>query len=425
MEQTLYQRYLSLLQQELIPAMGCTEPIALAYCAAAAWQAAGGGAPELAVQVEVTVSGNIIKNVKSVIVPNTGGLRGIETAVAAGLVSGQPDRKLEVLAALEPSQQVQIRSLLRRNIIRVFPAQNDELLYIEICLRQKNGVTARAVLQGNHINLLLVERDGKVIHQGRRLENSGKPAHPMSVQEIYDFAQEADIQDLEPLVGRQIDCNLAIAQAGMEGSWGANVGRTLRQVYGEDVRFRARAFAAAGSDARMSGCEMPVIIVSGSGNQGITASVPVAVYAKAVGADRERLLRAVTLSDLVTIHQKTGIGCLSAFCGATCAGCGAGAGIAYLLGGDYKTVAHTIVNALAVVSGMVCDGAKASCAAKIAAAIDAGILGYELYCHGQEFLDGDGIIRKGVDNTIGNVGRMARSGMRETDRVILDIMCGC
>lgn len=425
MEQTLYQRYLSLLQQELIPAMGCTEPIALAYCAAAAWQAAGGGAPELAVQVEVTVSGNIIKNVKSVIVPNTGGLRGIETAVAAGLVSGQPDRKLEVLAALEPSQQVQIRSLLRRNIIRVFPAQNDELLYIEICLRQKNGVTARAVLQGNHINLLLVERDGKVIHQGRRLENSGKPAHPMSVQEIYDFAQEADIQDLEPLVGRQIDCNLAIAQAGMEGSWGANVGRTLRQVYGEDVRFLARAFAAAGSDARMSGCEMPVIIVSGSGNQGITASVPVAVYAKAVGADRERLLRAVTLSDLVTIHQKTGIGCLSAFCGATCAGCGAGAGIAYLLGGDYKTVAHTIVNALAVVSGMVCDGAKASCAAKIAAAIDAGILGYELYCHGQEFLDGDGIIRKGVDNTIGNVGRMARSGMRETDRVILAIMCGC
>ena len=425
MEQTLYQRYLSLLQQELIPAMGCTEPIAPAYCAAAAWQAAGGGAPELAVQVEVTVSGNIIKNVKSVIVPNTGGLRGIETAVAAGLVSGQPDRKLEVLAALEPSQQVQIRSLLRRNIIRVFPAQNDELLYIEICLRQKNGVTARAVLQGNHINLLLVERDGKVIHQGRRLENSGKPAHPMSVREIYDFAQEADIQDLEPLVGRQIDCNLAIAQAGMEGSWGANVGRTLRQVYGEDVRFLARAFAAAGSDARMSGCEMPVIIVSGSGNQGITASVPVAVYAKAVGADRERLLRAVTLSDLVTIHQKTGIGCLSAFCGATCAGCGAGAGIAYLLGGDYKTVAHTIVNALAVVSGMVCDGAKASCAAKIAAAIDAGILGYELYCHGQEFLDGDGIIRKGVDNTIGNVGRMARSGMRETDRVILDIMCGC
>lgn len=425
MEQTLYQRYLSLLQQELIPAMGCTEPIALAYCAAAAWQAAGGGAPELAVQVEVTVSGNIIKNVKSVIVPNTGGLRGIETAVAAGLVSGQPDRKLEVLAALEPSQQVQIRSLLRRSIIRVFPAQNDELLYIEICLRQKNGVTARAVLQGNHINLLLVERDGKVIHQGRRLENSGKPAHPMSVREIYDFAQEADIQDLEPLVGRQIDCNLASAQAGMEGSWGANVGRTLRQVYGEDVRFLARAFAAAGSDARMSGCEMPVIIVSGSGNQGITASVPVAVYAKAVGADRERLLRAVTLSDLVTIHQKTGIGCLSAFCGATCAGCGAGAGIAYLLGGDYKTVAHTIVNALAVVSGMVCDGAKASCAAKIAAAIDAGILGYELYCHGQEFLDGDGIIRKGVDNTIGNVGRMARSGMRETDRVILDIMCGC
>ena len=218
---------------------------------------------------------------------------------------------------------------------------------------------------------------------------------------------------------------MAIAQEGMEGSWGASVGKTLRQGYGEDVHFLARAYAAAGSDARLSGCEMPVIIVSGSGNQGITASVPVASYARAFGIGRERLLRAVARAELVTIHQKAGIGCLSAFCGATCAGCGAGAGKAYLLGGDYQAVAHTIDNALAVVSGMVCDGAKPSCAAKIAAAIDAGILGYELYCRGQDFLDGDGIVRKGVDNTIGNVGRMARSGKRETDRVIQDIMCGC
>ena len=425
MEQTVYQQYLSLLRQELIPAMGCTEPIALAYCAAATWDAAGGGGPELADRVEVTVSGNIIKNVKSVIVPNTGGLRGIETAVAAGLVSGRREQRLEVLAALEPEHHDQIRALLDRRIIRVLPAQNDELLYIEIRLWRADGVTARGILQGNHTNLTLLERDGVPLLQAGRQEGQTKRTLQLSVQEIFEFAQEADPRDLEPLTGRQIDCNMAIAQEGMEGSWGASVGKTLRQVYGEDVHFLARAYAAAGSDARMSGCEMPVIIVSGSGNQGITASVPVAIYARAFGIGRERLLRAVALADLVTIHQKAGIGCLSAFCGATCAGCGAGAGIAYLLGGDYQAVAHTIVNALAVVSGMVCDGAKPSCAAKIAAAIDAGILGYELYCRGQEFLDGDGIVRKGVDNTIGNVGRMARSGMRETDRVILDIMCGC
>ena len=425
MEQTVYQQYLSLLRQELIPAMGCTEPIALAYCAAATWDAAGGGGSELADRVEVTVSGNIIKNVKSVIVPNTGGLRGIETAVAAGLVSGRREKRLEVLAALEPEHHDQIRTLLDRRIIRVLPAQNDELLYIEIRLWRADGVTARGILQGNHTNLTLLERDGVPLLQADRQEGQTKRTLQLSVQEIFEFAQEADPRDLEPLTGRQIDCNMAIAQEGMEGSWGASVGKTLRQVYGEDVHFLARAYAAAGSDARMSGCEMPVIIVSGSGNQGITASVPVAIYARAFGIGRERLLRAVALADLVTIHQKAGIGCLSAFCGATCAGCGAGAGIAYLLGGDYQAVAHTIVNALAVVSGMVCDGAKPSCAAKIAAAIDAGILGYELYCRGQEFLDGDGIVRKGVDNTIGNVGRMARSGMRETDRVILDIMCGC
>ena len=425
MEQTVYQQYLSLLRQELIPAMGCTEPIALAYCAAATWDAAGGGGPELADRVEVTVSGNIIKNVKSVIVPNTGGLRGSETAVAAGLVSGRREKRLEVLAALEPEHHDQIRTLLDRRIIRVLPAQNDELLYIEIRLWRADGVTARGILQGNHTNLTLLERDGVPLLQADRQEGQTKRTLQLSVQEIFEFAQEADPRDLEPLTGRQIDCNMAIAQEGMEGSWGASVGKTLRQVYGEDVHFLARAYAAAGSDARMSGCEMPVIIGSGSGNQGITASVPVAIYARAFGIGRERLLRAVALADLVTIHQKAGIGCLSAFCGATCAGCGAGAGIAYLLGGDYQAVAHTIVNALAVVSGMVCDGAKPSCAAKIAAAIDAGILGYELYCRGQEFLDGDGIVRKGVDNTIGNVGRMARSGMRETDRVILDIMCGC
>ena len=247
--------------------------------------------------------------------------------VAAGLVSGRREKRLEVLAALEPEHHDQIRALLDRRIIRVLPAQNDELLYIEIRLWRADGVTARGILQGNHTNLTLLERDGVPLLQAGRQEGQTKRTLQLSVQEIFEFAQEADPRDLEPLTGRQIDCNMAIAQEGMEGSWGASVGKTLRQVYGEDVHFLARAYAAAGSDARMSGCEMPVIIVSGSGNQGITASVPVAIYARAFGIGRERLLRAVALADLVTIHQKAGIGCLSAFCGATCAGCGAGAGI--------------------------------------------------------------------------------------------------
>lgn len=425
MEQTVYRQYLSLLRQELIPAMGCTEPIALAYCAAATWDAAGGGGPELADRVEVTVSGNIIKNVKSVIVPNTGGLRGIETAVAAGLVSGRREKRLEVLAALEPEHHDQIRALLDRRIIRVLPAQNDELLYIEIRLWRADGVTARGILQGNHTNLTLLERDGVPLLQAGRQEGQTKRTLQLSVQEIFAFAQEADPRDLEPLTGRQIDCNMAIAQEGMEGSWGASVGKTLRQVYGEDVHFLARAYAAAGSDARMSGCEMPVIIVSGSGNQGMTASLPVIEYAKDRGASREELLRALAVADLITIHQKTSIGRLSAFCGAVSAGSGAAAGIAYLEGGRYEVIAHTIANALAICSGMICDGAKPSCAAKIASAVDAGLVGYHMYLDGEhQFVDGEGIIHKGVENTIGNVGRLARQGMRQTDEEILDIMVG-
>lgn len=424
MEQTVYQQYLSLLRQELIPAMGCTEPIALAYCAAATWDAAGGGGPELADRVEVTVSGNIIKNVKSVIVPNTGGLRGIETAVAAGLVSGRREKRLEVLAALEPEHHDQIRALLDRRIIRVLPAQNDELLYIEIRLWRADGVTARGILQGNHTNLTLLERDGVPLLQAGRQEGQTKRTLQLSVQEIFEFAQEADPRDLEPLTGRQIDCNMAIAQEGMEGSWGASVGKTLRQVYGEDVHFLARAYAAAGSDARMSGCEMPVIIVSGSGNQGITASVPVIVYAKYLDVDHDTMVRAVTLSDLLTIHLKTGIGRLSAYCGAVSAGCSSGAAIAWLLGGGYEGITHALVNSLATVSGMICDGAKPSCAAKIATAVDVGILGYQMYKDGQQFYGGDGIVTKGVENTIRNIGRLGHDGMRETDKEIIRIMTG-
>lgn len=423
-----YRSYVEILREELIPAMGCTEPIALAYCAAKAWDVSGGGSPEALTSVSVRVSGNIIKNVKSVIVPNTGGLRGIETAVAAGIVSGQVERRLEVLSALSKEQQAQIPALLDRRIIQVRPAQNDKLLYIEVSLTRLDGTQAKVILEGAHTNITWVEHNGQPLYQGE--ESSARPEGKLdhsvlNVQDIVTFADTVELSEIEPLVGRQLAYNLAIAEEGLNQNWGANVGKTIRRVYGDDVKFLARAYAAAGSDARMSGCELPVVIVSGSGNQGITASVPVAIYAQHMGASRERLLRAVALSDLVTIHQKTGIGCLSAFCGAVCAGCGAGAGIAYLQGGDYTVIAHTIVNTLAILSGMVCDGAKPSCAAKIAEAIDAGILGYEMYRNGQEFLDGDGIVCKGVDNTIVNVGRMAKTGMRETDRVILEIMCGC
>ena len=249
----------------------------------------------------------------------------------------------------------------------------------------------------------------------------------MNVADILEFADTVDVSRISELLDRQIDYNSAIAQEGLSGSWGANIGSVLLHSYPNDIKTEAKAWAAAGSDARMSGCEMPVVILSGSGNQGMTASLPVIRYARHLGVSREKLYRALLVSDLITIHQKSGIGRLSAYCGAVSAGVGAGAGIAYLLDGSYTAIAHTVVNAIAIISGTICDGAKPSCAAKIAASVDAGILGYCMYCEGQEFKSGDGIVTKGVDNTIANVGVLAKEGMQQTDRTILDIMihkCG-
>ena len=425
--------FCDVLNRELVCALGCTEPIAVAYAAALASQTLG-CEPD---HMDVACSGNIIKNVKSVTVPNSGGMHGIEAAAVLGAVGGDAKSALEVLESVNDEDRARVAELLAdAGYCDVSLVEGVPNLYIKVTATA-GGHTAVVEITDHHTNVTCHTLDGipvcgksagecaacaeRVVAE-RAADNADTP---MSIDSIIDFIEDGDIEGARAAVERQIELNGAISAEGLAHAWGAEVGRTLLGARADDVACRARARAAAGSDARMSGCEMPVIIVSGSGNQGITASVPVAIYARAFGIGRERLLRAVALADLVTIHQKAGIGCLSAFCGATCAGCGAGAGIAYLLGGDYQAVAHTIVNALAVVSGMVCDGAKPSCAAKIAAAIDAGILGYELYCRGQEFLDGDGIVRKGVDNTIGNVGRMARSGMRETDRVILDIMCGC
>lgn len=417
---TLYQQFVSILKEELRPAMGCTEPIALAYAGAKA-KALLGRLPQ---QIDVLVSGNIIKNAKSVIVPHTGGLRGIAAAVCVGVVAGDAERQLEVISSVSEEQQQHLRQFLSQVTCNISPATSDLVFDIDITLHADNDM-ARVRIVNHHTNIVHLSRNGEVLLDLPVQESSEDHLTDkscLSIERIVDFANILDPADVEDCVGRQIEYNLAIAKEGLENDWGANIGSVIIHQQGTSNNRRAAAYAAAGSDARMSGCEMPVIILSGSGNQGITACVPVAFYAKTLGASRELLLKAVALSDLITIHQKAGIGRLSAYCGAISAGCGAGAGIAYLHGGRHEAVAHTVVNAVAILSGTICDGAKPSCAAKIAAAVDAGILGYNMYLEHQQFFGGDGIVTKGADKTVSNIGRLAREGMRETDRTILKIM---
>ena len=416
----IYQQYLDILREELRPAMGCTEPIALAYAGAKARQLLG----VLPDTVEVYVSGNIIKNVKSVIVPNTGGLSGIGSAVCAGIVAGDADKQLQVISQVTDEQRAALKEFMSTAQVTIAPSDSDLIFDIDLILRRGDD-KVRLRIVNHHTNLVYMEKNGEVLLNLPVQESSEDHLTDKSclcIEKIVEFADCLDVADVRELVGKQIACNMAIAKEGIRGNWGANIGSVILARQGELLAKQAAAYAAAGSDARMSGCEMPVIIISGSGNQGITASVPVAVYAEAMGATEEEMLRAVTLSDLVTIHQKTGIGRLSAYCGAISAGCGAGAGIAYLKGGKLDAVAHTVVNAIAILSGTICDGAKPSCAAKIAAAVDAGILGCDMYAEHQQFWGGDGIVTKGVDNTVSNVGRLAREGMRETDKTILKIM---
>ncbi|MGN1251242.1 MAG: serine dehydratase subunit alpha family protein [Candidatus Spyradocola sp.] len=420
MDQALYCAYVKILEEELIPAMGCTEPIAVAYAAALARKALG----ETPRSVEVCVSANIIKNVKSVVVPHTGGLHGIGAAVAAGIVTGDAGRELEVLSEVTGAQIGAIARYLEDTAISV--AASDTGYLFDIRIRVSAGEHSAFVqIAGSHTNVIRVEKDGAVLFsraytQGGQAEETDRKL--LNVERIVEFADCVRIEDVRAVLDRQIDCNTAIAAEGLSGKWGANIGRVLLRAYGDDVATRAKATAAAGADARMSGCEKPVVINSGSGNQGMTASLPVIVYAAERKATREQLYRALVVSNLVTIHLKTGIGRLSAYCGATSAGCGAGAGIAYLYGGKANEISHTIVNAVAINSGMVCDGAKASCAAKIASAVESGLLGMQMQMQGSEFVGGDGIVVKGVENTIRNVGRLARDGMAETDREIIDMM---
>lgn len=418
-----YKTYVDILKRELLPAMGCTEPIAIAYCAARA-RALLGCIPD---SVLIEASGNIIKNVKSVIVPNTNGAKGIEAAAAAGIIAGKEELKLEVLSQVTDEEKEKLAAYLKTASIYVRPADSPFILDVSVTVK-KDGSQAKARIINEHTNIVLLEKDGEVLYQGELSEQASTDMPDYSlltVEGIVDFSDTADLSDVRELLDRQIAYNTAISQEGLRGSYGANIGNVLLKEYGTDVKNRAKAAAAAGSDARMNGCEMPVVILSGSGNQGITASLPVIEYAKEWNCSEEKLYRALLVSDLITLHQKTGIGRLSAYCGAVSAGAGAGAGIAYLAGGGFEEIAHTLVNAIAITSGIICDGAKASCAAKIAASVDAGILGWNMYRNGQQFYGGDGVVSKGVENTIRNIGRLGKDGMRETDKEIIRIMTGC
>ena len=423
MNRELYNTYVHILEEELIPAMGCTEPIAIAYAASIA-RAALGMLPE---HVEIHVSGNIIKNVKSVIVPHTGGLHGIEAAVAAGLIAGDQQRELEVIADVTEEQIKQIKAYLEQTEITVAQAETERVFEIDL-RAEKDGRRVQVKIVDGHTNVVLVRRNEEILYESSMLSEAPDEAvhktdHSLlEVEKIVLFAEEVELEDVTEVLERQITYNTAIAEEGLRGKYGANIGNVLLTAYGNSVGNRAKAWAAAGSDARMSGCELPVVINSGSGNQGITVSLPIIVYAEELHASKEQLYRALVIGNLIAIHLKTGIGCLSAYCGATSAGCGAAAGITYLYGGGYKEIAHTVVNALAINSGMVCDGAKASCAAKIASAVGAGLLGMEMYRQGSQFVGGDGIVTKGVEKTIMNVGDLAREGMAQTDKEIIQIM---
>lgn len=410
--------YIRILREELRPAMGCTEPIAIAYAAAKARDVLGAMPDRLLAEV----SGNIVKNVKSVVIPHTGGLRGIPAAVAAGCAAGDAGAELSVLSQVTSAQTEEIAAYLEKTPIEVRCAEDAHIFDIRItAFRGDNSAYVR--IADYHTNLVCIRRNGETLLERECVtrEEGLTDRSCLSIAGIVEFADSVDPEAVAPILEEQISCNMAIAEEGLRNNYGANIGKTLLRM-GNDLNSKMRAWAAAASDARMNGCELPVVINSGSGNQGITASVPVIVCAREMGKSREELLRALCVSNLVTIHQKTGIGRLSAYCGAVSAGVGAGAGVAYLKGGDYEMIAHTVVNAVAVTSGIICDGAKASCAAKIASAVDAGLLGLAMYENGNQFFGGDGIVKKGVENTIATVARLARVGMEQTDKEIIHLM---
>lgn len=411
-----YQGYIHLLEKELIPAMGCTEPIAIAFAAAKAKELLGMSVDG----VDIYASGNVIKNVKSVVVPNTDGKKGIACAAAIGIVAGNADKGLEVITQVGEEDRQAMEKFLHETPIRIHHICTTCAL--EVCVEVHHQEhCAKVKIEQKHTNITFMEKDGVCVFD-HQPSNEREAEFEYSMQGLYSFAIMANIQDVKDVLDCQIAYNWDIAQAGLEKDYGANIGSILLSTYGDSVQVKAKAYAAAGCDARMGGCELPVIINSGSGNQGMSASLPVIVYAKALQASDEQLYRALLLSNLATLYQKKYIGRLSAYCGAVSAGAGAGAGITYLLGGDYDHICHTVVNALAITSGMICDGAKASCAAKIATAVDAGIMGCMMYQSGKQFYKGEGIVARNIEETIVCIGRLASEGMKETDTEIIRMM---
>ncbi len=418
-----YDTYVQILKKELVPAMGCTEPIAVAFCAAKAREALG----KMPLYVHIQASGNIIKNVKSVIVPHANGMRGLEAAAAVGIFYGEADKELEVISSVTEVQEAALEERMRELRISVAPLESEHILDLIVTVSDDND-SASVHIEDEHTNLVEIIKNGRCVFVDSRSalvgETSELDMSLLSISDIFDFANTVELDDIKETIARQIDYNTAISREGMTKPYGARIGQLLSR-RSDDVRTLACANAAAGSDARMGGCDMPVIICSGSGNQGMTASLPVITYARYYEKTEQELYRALVLSNLVTLHLKSGIGRLSAYCGAVSAGVGAGAGIAYLLGGDLRTINHTIVNALVISSGIICDGAKASCAAKISMAVEAGIMGYEMCCEGCQFFSGEGLVSNGVENTIRNIYALGSEGMRETDKKIIEIMTGC
>ena len=420
-EDSLYSIYVQILKEELVMAMGCTEPIAISYACAKATQVLD----HLPDRIVVKASGSIIKNVKSVIVPHTNGLKGIEVAAAAGALYGDADAKLEVLSSATREQIEELPEYVQNTNITVQHIEQGHVFDLEIHLYYEQEHASVRIVD-THTNIVQIEKNWQVIFEDKTTSLELKADHSaLIMKQIWDFSQTVDIDDVKEILDRQITCNMAIANEGIHNSYDANIGHVILNMDSDCVKTKAKAYAAAGSDARMNGCELPVVINSGSGNQGITCCVPVVVYAKELDCTQEQLYRALVLSNLTAIYIKTGIGTLSAFCGAVSAGAAAGAGIAYLHNGTYKEIQHTIVNALAILSGTICDGAKASCAAKIASSIDAGIMGYYMYKNKQQFYAGDGIVAHSVDETIQNIGTLGSQGMLQTNDKIIEMMISC
>lgn len=420
-EDSLYSIYVQILKEELVMAMGCTEPIAISYACAKATQVLD----HLPDRIVVKASGSIIKNVKSVIVPHTNGLKGIEVAAAAGALYGDADAKLEVLSSATREQIEELPEYVQNTNITVQHIEQGHVFDLEIHVYYEQEHASVRIVD-THTNIVQIEKNWQVIFEDKTTSLELKADHSaLIMKQIWDFSQTVDIDDVKEILDRQITCNMAIANEGIHNSYGANIGHVILNMDSDCVKTKAKAYAAAGSDARMNGCELPVVINSGSGNQGITCCVPVVVYAKELDCTQEQLYRALVLSNLTAIYIKAGIGTLSAFCGAVSAGAAAGAGIAYLHNGTYKEIQHTIVNALAILSGTICDGAKASCAAKIASSIDAGIMGYYMYKNKQQFYAGDGIVAHSVDETIQNIGTLGSQGMLQTNDKIIEMMISC